>query len=455
MEAQGSVTETEKPIESGVKLKIKMKVRDAAEGEVVSPTVSGYNTGDEDASIEHECKLCKMSFSSGKALEVHVRVHGGTAVERCSSNPCSKIGSSHGVPTPQEQQQIQQATDVNVATDDDSGEVQADSELKTKPNAVCVLCKKEFPSLKSLFGHMRCHPGRDWRGIQPPERFQSSPSSTVSDSEPNPLAVSSGKTESRIGSWRRRRKRNRTEAGLLAENDGTRSDDPIFAAAYNLMVLKNAKNPAPIDSMILRRIASEQEENGHDCRASNKKKRKKKKKIRALMDSSEKHRCSICHKVFSSHQALGGHRASHTKTKEELLDAETADKDAFEPAGEPPSPEFDAKELPAHECKICHKFFPSGRALGGHKRCHWNEDRAAAASIVLEAAESSSMATFSAEQKRAPTEQGFDLNEVAPLEDADLDALYSMVDVVPAAAKLLGFEAATSNVAYLVGDLAA
>ncbi|CAN6478038.1 unnamed protein product [Victoria cruziana] len=457
MEAQDSVTEQDKAMESGIKLKIKMKTRDAAEGEVVSPTVSGCSTGGEDVPIEHESKLCEKSLSSGRALEAHTRTQSGTAAERCSSNPCSKIGALHGVPRPSEQQERQKihpTTDVNMGTDDDSGEAEADSKLKKKPNAVCVLCKKEFPSMKSLFGHMRCHPGREWRGIQPPEKFQSSPSSTVSDSEPNFLAASSEKTESRIGSWRKRRKRNRTEA-LLAENDGARSNDSIFDAAYSLLVLKNGKNPAKIDPSVLRSVVSEQEEDGHGCKTSNKKKRTKQKKIRALMDRSEKHRCNICHKAFSSHQALGGHRASHTKTKEEFLDAETGDKDAFEPAEEPLSSEFDAKEVPAHECKICHKFFPSGRALGGHKRCHWNEDRAAVASIVLEAAESSSMATFSAEQKRAPAEQGFDLNEVAPLEDADLDVLYSMVDVVPAAAKLLGFEAATSNVAYLVDNLVA
>jgi hypothetical protein len=24
-----------------------------------------------------------------------------------------------------------------------------------------------------------------------------------------------------------------------------------------------------------------------------------------------------------------------------------------------------------HECSICHKTFPTGQALGGHKRCHY------------------------------------------------------------------------------------
>uniref|UniRef100_A0A803MYT7 C2H2-type domain-containing protein n=1 Tax=Chenopodium quinoa TaxID=63459 RepID=A0A803MYT7_CHEQI len=31
-----------------------------------------------------------------------------------------------------------------------------------------------------------------------------------------------------------------------------------------------------------------------------------------------------------------------------------------------------AEALPTHECSICHKCFPTGQALGGHKRCHYD-----------------------------------------------------------------------------------
>ncbi|KAK4420608.1 Zinc finger protein ZAT2 [Sesamum alatum] len=43
-----------------------------------------------------------------------------------------------------------------------------------KINPSCMICGKEFPSMKSLFGHMRCHPDRDWRGIRPPSAAKNS-----------------------------------------------------------------------------------------------------------------------------------------------------------------------------------------------------------------------------------------------------------------------------------------
>ncbi|XP_023645586.1 zinc finger protein ZAT10 [Capsella rubella] len=99
--------------------------------------------------------------------------------------------------------------------------------------------------------------------------------------------------------------------------------------------------------------------------------------------------CKACKKVFTSHQALGGHRASHKKVKgcfasqdkEEEDEEEYKEDDDEEEEDEDEEEEEEdvdkstahiaRKRSNAHECTICHRVFSSGQALGGHKRCHW------------------------------------------------------------------------------------
>ncbi|KAK7849688.1 zinc finger protein zat9 [Quercus suber] len=72
------------------------------------------------------------------------------------------------------------------------------------------------------------------------------------------------------------------------------------------------------------------------------------------------------HKTFRSYQALGGHRASHKKIK--LNSSTTTPANNYEPklghqnVGTP--------EKKVHECPVCFRVFSSGQALGGHKRTH-------------------------------------------------------------------------------------
>ncbi|CAN8310808.1 unnamed protein product [Cochlearia groenlandica] len=103
--------------------------------------------------------------------------------------------------------------------------------------------------------------------------------------------------------------------------------------------------------------------------------------------------CKACKKVFASHQALGGHRASHKKVKgcfasqdkeaeeeeeeeeedeyKEEDDEEEEEEDEDEEEDRSTSSQIPKKRSNAHECTICHRVFSSGQALGGHKRCHW------------------------------------------------------------------------------------
>ncbi|KAJ7962099.1 Zinc finger protein [Quillaja saponaria] len=77
-----------------------------------------------------------------------------------------------------------------------------------------------------------------------------------------------------------------------------------------------------------------------------------------------KYKCETCKKVFRSYQALGGHRASHKKIKLSAtinvpeLDQENAGTSAS------------VVDKKIHICPVCFRVFSSGQALGGHKRTH-------------------------------------------------------------------------------------
>lgn len=77
------------------------------------------------------------------------------------------------------------------------------------------------------------------------------------------------------------------------------------------------------------------------------------------------HPCAVCGKAFPSYQALGGHMASHRKpvsSDDRLSAGSTA-------ASLASSSSAGGK---IHQCLICFRTFPTGQALGGHKRRHYD-----------------------------------------------------------------------------------
>lgn len=83
---------------------------------------------------------------------------------------------------------------------------------------------------------------------------------------------------------------------------------------------------------------------------------------------SKIHKCSVCDKVFGSYQALGGHKASHRK--QAGADDRSTITITTTTSAAVTTPTNGGGRI--HECSICHKCFPSGQALGGHKRRHYD-----------------------------------------------------------------------------------
>ncbi|XP_010538141.1 PREDICTED: zinc finger protein ZAT10-like [Tarenaya hassleriana] len=81
------------------------------------------------------------------------------------------------------------------------------------------------------------------------------------------------------------------------------------------------------------------------------------------------YKCSVCDKAFSSYQALGGHKASHRKN---ALPTTGDDQSTSTSTTTTSNANANAGAGRAHVCSVCNKSFPSGQALGGHKRCHYD-----------------------------------------------------------------------------------
>lgn len=138
-----------------------------------------------------------------------------------------------------------------------------------KITSPCSECGKKFWSWKALFGHMRCHPERHWRGMNPPVAFRPRPPPF----EPDPYLA-------------------------LSLSGGPEMSEDDHAVATCLLMLANSQPGEPSLS-----VSSD---------------RKTDNESRDITEHHDQHlhilghfECSSCRKVFGSHHALGGHRASH------------------------------------------------------------------------------------------------------------------------------------------------
>ncbi|XP_074293852.1 uncharacterized protein LOC141621029 [Silene latifolia] len=156
------------------------------------------------------CEICNKTFNSGKALGGHKRVHAPNykANKKVVPTTMGSTSRSNSMSSPE------------VA---ETGETHQ-SVFK------CDLCPKEFRSLKSLFGHMRSHPDRLWRGMNPPQQYLAAEEFDSSAAEARLRC---------LGSWRVTGKRGRK--GLCSSSSPVGSSSSSFGshaeAAADLMLL--------------------------------------------------------------------------------------------------------------------------------------------------------------------------------------------------------------------------
>ncbi|XP_041010611.1 zinc finger protein ZAT10 [Juglans microcarpa x Juglans regia] len=119
------------------------------------------------------------------------------------------------------------------------------------------------------------------------------------------------------------------------------------------------------------------------------------------------YKCTVCNKAFPSYQALGGHKASHRKSASEAANVDTNNN---HPSTS--SSSVAGTSGKTHECSICHKTFPTGQALGGHKRCHYDGGNSHSNTNTNTNTNANSGVTFSegGGSSLSQSHRGFDLN---------------------------------------------
>ncbi|XP_047088643.1 zinc finger protein 1-like [Lolium rigidum] len=150
----------------------------------------------------------------------------------------------------------------------------------------------------------------------------------------------------------------------------------------------------------------------------------------SLSSPAAEFRCSVCGKSFGSYQALGGHKTSH-RVKQPAPPADptaplappvvaTAVVAPAEPATSSTAASSDGTTTGrVHRCSICHKEFPTGQALGGHKRKHYDGGVTATATatassntelLAVAAAAESEVGSTGANAGSSAARAAFDLN---------------------------------------------
>ncbi|KAF5461258.1 hypothetical protein F2P56_021070 [Juglans regia] len=190
----------------------------------------------------HICNICDKGFGSGKALGGHMRMHVQARNKELLEN----------IQNPKFKKHPTAADDLSTAR-----RAKTNASVSFIGEPTCYVCGKKFPTTKALFGHMRSHPGRPWRGVVPPppdKTKASSSSSTLSDDKIGSASASITSTDAivvnlsgSLSAWKVTGKRGRKSITASTRCYGTSGlsqglEEGMQEAIYDLMMLANS-NP--------------------------------------------------------------------------------------------------------------------------------------------------------------------------------------------------------------------
>ncbi|KAI3452235.1 hypothetical protein Pfo_008900 [Paulownia fortunei] len=172
--------------------------------------------------------------------------------------------------------------------------------------------------------------------------------------------------------------------------DDSRSSDPTKSAELDKDFLgAAAMNEASSEffkSNSCKKVSSSVQESGFEKNSS-----EIEVNLEILKDFEKKpeYKCRTSAKIFHSHRAIGGHNARHkvqgnnsavymntsllsvTEADSKLDQLECGDNQLEQESAGVGIVSLESSKSKEHECPVCFKVFPSGQALGGHKRAHY------------------------------------------------------------------------------------
>ncbi|XP_019161029.1 PREDICTED: zinc finger protein ZAT1-like [Ipomoea nil] len=233
----------------------------------------------------------------------------------------------------------------------------------------CKVCLRSFVNGKALGGHMRSHVIARWSSSSSEEEEYEASQNEI-ETAAGSVVVQDGESETELCREQvrpttprcRRSKRIRKSSsqihGEREESEMKIQKTGITATESSPPASSISEHTSPEEDVAYCLILLSKDKWTKGEEDEEEEENVKNKKARG------KYRCESCSKVFRSYQALGGHRASHKKIK--------PNKRSHENAWEIDNNKEKEKEKEKiHECPICYRVFSSGQALGGHKRSHF------------------------------------------------------------------------------------